>query len=320
MTRDEDNNPITELAESVEESDDQLKYTFKLRPEIRFHNGNTMTSADVVASFDRYKQLGIEKVILNNVASWEAPDELTFVINMATAQPTFLEDLSSFSVPIVIVPAENTAAAALQLEPIGTGPFKLVEFVADSHVKLERFDDYQPNAAYQERTGFGGYKVALSGQRHFPHRHRTRLAGRRSGDRRAARRRRRAAGQRRPAGGKPGHQNRALRELLDPPGDAKLRQTADRQPRGARGDPHRARSAGNHGSRHRRRLQPELRVSATEPQGLLGQWLRVFQHQRPGKSQSAAGRVRLQRRGAGAADQQRLQHHVQRRAGDGRAG
>src|SRR4051812_16552518 len=38
MTRDEQNNPITELAESVEEAPDKLTYTFKLRQGIKFHN------------------------------------------------------------------------------------------------------------------------------------------------------------------------------------------------------------------------------------------------------------------------------------------
>jgi len=160
MTRDEDNNPIYELAEKVEEREDRLQYTFTLRDGISFHNGKKMTSADVVASFDRYKQLGIERGLLDNVASWEAPDARTFVINMAKIQPTFLEALSSFSVPIVIVPAENAKAAALKLEPVGTGPFQYVEFIADSHVKLKRYDGYKPNTQFQERTGLGGYKVA----------------------------------------------------------------------------------------------------------------------------------------------------------------
>ena len=97
---------------------------------------------------------------MNNVASWSAPDPMTFVITMTKPQPTFLEDLSSFSVPIVIVPAENATAEFLKLEPVGTGPFQFVEFIADSHVKLKRFDGYQPNAGYEDRTGFGGYKLA----------------------------------------------------------------------------------------------------------------------------------------------------------------
>ena len=109
MTRDEDNNPILELAEAVDISDDGLVYTFTLRDGIKFHNGKEMTSEDVAASFERYKTVGIENVILSNVASWETPDPSTFVINMSQAQPTFLEDLSSFSVPIVIVPARTPA-------------------------------------------------------------------------------------------------------------------------------------------------------------------------------------------------------------------
>jgi peptide/nickel transport system substrate-binding protein len=79
---------------------------------------------------------------------------------MSQAQPTFLEDLSSFSVPIVIVPAELTNADPLKLEPVGTGPFEFVEFIADSHVKLKRYEDYVPNEQFEERTGFGGYKLA----------------------------------------------------------------------------------------------------------------------------------------------------------------
>ena len=127
MTRDEKNEPITDLAESMEESADKLTYTFKLRQGIKFHNGKDMTSADVVASFNRYNKLGIERSNLANVEKWEAPDKFTFVIKMKKAQPTFIEDLSSFSVPINIIPSEQENAEALRLEPIGTGPFQVVE-------------------------------------------------------------------------------------------------------------------------------------------------------------------------------------------------
>src|SRR4051794_13710141 len=51
MTRDEQNNPITDLAESVEEAPDKLAYTFKLRPGIKFHNGKDLTTDDVVGSW-----------------------------------------------------------------------------------------------------------------------------------------------------------------------------------------------------------------------------------------------------------------------------
>ncbi len=61
MTRDENNHPIPDLADSVTESPDHLTYTFKLRQGVHFQNGKPMTSADVVASFDRYAKVGLER-------------------------------------------------------------------------------------------------------------------------------------------------------------------------------------------------------------------------------------------------------------------
>ena len=160
VTRDENMNPIPELAAEVVEAPDGMMYTFKLRQGVKFHNGKAMTSDDVMASFDRYKKVGIDRGILDVVDKWEAPAPDTFVLKMKQAQPTFIENLSSFSVPIVIVPRENASAEAMQLKPVGTGPWEYVEFVADSHVKLKRFDGYTPDKRFPTTNGFGGYKVA----------------------------------------------------------------------------------------------------------------------------------------------------------------
>ncbi len=160
VIRDGNMNPTPDLAESIETSADGLTYTFKLRPGVKFHNGKPLTSADVVASFDRYKEMGVNRSTLDIVSGWEAPDDMTFVITLSKAQPTFLENLSSYTVPIVIIPAEQATAAAGQLEPIGTGPFKFVEFVPDSHVKIARYDDYVPNTTFEGLSGFAGNKTA----------------------------------------------------------------------------------------------------------------------------------------------------------------
>ncbi len=160
MTRDENNRPILELAESMEEAGDGLSYTFRLRRGVTFHNGKPMTSADVAASFERYNRIGLQRSTLDSVAGWETPDAHTFVIRMKQRQPTFIEALSSFSVPIVVIPAEHKDDERQQLRPVGTGPFRLLEFVPGSHARLGRFDGYQPNTAYEQRTGFGGYRVA----------------------------------------------------------------------------------------------------------------------------------------------------------------
>jgi len=160
MTRDENDHPILDLAASMTESPDHLTYTFKLRQGVHFQNGKPMTSADVVASFDRYARVGLERGMLANVERWDAPDGDTFVIHMRQIQPTFLRQLSAFSVPIVIIPAEDKDDPPQQLRPIGTGPYQVVASVPGRFVKLRRFDGYTPNTAFDQRTGFGGYKQA----------------------------------------------------------------------------------------------------------------------------------------------------------------
>ena len=160
LIRDENFGVMPNLAASVETSADGKTYVFKLRQGVKFHNGKPLSTADVIATFDRYKQFGIDRGMLAAVAGWEAKDPSTFVINMTTAQPTFLESLSSFLVPVVIVPQESASAPAMQLPSIGTGPFQLVENVADSHVKLKRYDGYTPDTRYKDVDGFAGYRVA----------------------------------------------------------------------------------------------------------------------------------------------------------------
>jgi peptide/nickel transport system substrate-binding protein len=160
MTRDESNNPIHELAAGHTVSDDGLTYTFTLRDGIKFHNGKEMTSADVLASFERYAEIGIDRGTLEPVAEMAAPDPKTFVITLDHPVPVFIEQLSSFRVPIVIIPEEEAGKEGNKIEYIGTGPFEFVEWVPDSHVKLRRFEDYKPNEAFEGKTGFGGYKVA----------------------------------------------------------------------------------------------------------------------------------------------------------------
>ena len=158
MTRGEDMRPILGLAASVDESPDGLTYTFKLREGVTFHNGKVMTSADVLASFDRVQRIGIDKSAFAAADKIDAPDANTVVIRLKEALPTFLETFSIFTTPIVIVPRENADAPPNQLPPVGTGPFQMMENVADSYIKLKRYDGYKPDARFTGTTGFGGNK------------------------------------------------------------------------------------------------------------------------------------------------------------------
>jgi len=120
-----------------------------------------MTSADVLATYQRYQRIGLSRSVLGQVASMAAPDASTFVITLSQRVPVFLDELSQFGVPISIHPAEEMSKEGNRIEPIGTGPYQFVEWVPDSHVKLRRYDGYTPDTRYPGTNGFGGNKTAL---------------------------------------------------------------------------------------------------------------------------------------------------------------
>ena len=160
FTRDEGANPKPELAEGVDIAADGMSYSFKLRGGVKFHNGKTMTSADVKASMERYARLGGSRDALKAVAAFEAPKPDVFVMKMASIFPGMIEAISSPRAPFVIVPEEECAKPLGQIGMIGTGPFSFVEYKPDSHVRMVRHDGYAANMAYEKRDGFTGRKTA----------------------------------------------------------------------------------------------------------------------------------------------------------------
>lgn len=152
--------PIPILAESVEISADGKSYRISLRKGVKFHNGKEMTAEDVKASLERYVKLGATQTMLKPVDKIEitGPHEITLTLKEAT--PTFLEAFASPRAPAVIIPAEEASKGPNEIEFIGTGPYKFVEYVPDSHVTLARFEDYSANKTYEDIDGFGGRKTA----------------------------------------------------------------------------------------------------------------------------------------------------------------
>ncbi len=159
VARDENAKTVPDLAEKVDISADGLTYTFTLRQGVPFHNGKVMTAADAAASLERYRKVGASANVLATVDTITASGPNTLVIKLKQVTPALLDSISSPRAPMAIMPAEEAAKPAGQTTPIGTGPFRFVEYVPDSHVKLEKFKDYKPNPAYRDRDGFAGHKV-----------------------------------------------------------------------------------------------------------------------------------------------------------------
>ncbi|MEO7939686.1 MAG: ABC transporter substrate-binding protein [Burkholderiaceae bacterium] len=158
--RDENARPVPDLAEGVQVSADGLTYVFALRKGVKFHNGKEMAPADVVASLERYRKAGASATLISAIDSVAATGPNQVTVKLKSIQSTFLSNLSSPRAPIAILPVEEAAKEMGKASPIGTGPYKFVEYKPDSHVKVARFDDYKPNPAYKQRDGFAGAKIA----------------------------------------------------------------------------------------------------------------------------------------------------------------
>jgi peptide/nickel transport system substrate-binding protein len=152
--------PIPILAEGLTISDDGLKYVFALRKGVKFHNGKEMTAKDVKASLERYRKVGATTNLLDAVDTIDITGDYEVTLTMKAATPTFLEAFCSPRAPAVIIPEEDAMAEAGKTSLIGTGPYKITEYVPDSHVTLEKFADYSQDMRHDGPDGFGGKKTA----------------------------------------------------------------------------------------------------------------------------------------------------------------
>jgi peptide/nickel transport system substrate-binding protein len=138
---------VGDLAEKWEVSKDQLTYSFKLRPNVKFHDGTPLTAADVKATYERIAKppegvVSLRKGQFDDLASIETPDDLTIVFKLRKPDASML---ANFASPWNCV----YSAAKLKQDPnfpkaniLGSGAFQFVEHVKGSHWIGKRFDGY----------------------------------------------------------------------------------------------------------------------------------------------------------------------------------
>ncbi len=143
--------PKPDIAESWEVSDDGLTYTFKIREDVKFHNGKDLTAADIEYSWNRCRNeiadKGRCKGELNDVVSFSATGDYEFQVVLDKASPVFLPSMAHWSLAIV----DEGSIGQIDTNPIGTGPYKFVSQVVDDKIELEKFDDYFDGDILNER-------------------------------------------------------------------------------------------------------------------------------------------------------------------------
>ena len=148
---DENGNLICAVASDYSISDDGLVYTFTLRDNVKFHNGNTVTGEDVKYSLERAAGLLDGTPLsstLQTIQSVDILDNKTVQVTVGAANTELI-----YSFVAAIIPAgsgEDTAA-----DPVGTGPFSFVSYTPQEGIVVKKNTDYwQEGLPYLDEVEF----------------------------------------------------------------------------------------------------------------------------------------------------------------------
>src|SRR6266851_3508914 len=150
---------VPELATSWAWSEDGTELTFKLREGVKWHDGKPFTAEDVKCTFDLLTNQGKEKFRLNyretwwvNVARTTTRGDQEATLHLKRPQPALLALLASGDTPIYPC---HVSPRDMRQHPIGTGPFKFVEYKPNQNIKLARNPDYwKPGRPYLDAVEY----------------------------------------------------------------------------------------------------------------------------------------------------------------------
>lgn len=131
------------LAESYDVSEDGLTYTFHLRQGVKFQNGEEMTAADVQKTFELGAAGPLGANLFINFESCDIVDDYTVEIHLSSAYAAFPYGVASRIGGIICKSYYDEVGEDGYYEaPVGTGPYKFVEYVKGDHTTLEANEDY----------------------------------------------------------------------------------------------------------------------------------------------------------------------------------
>jgi peptide/nickel transport system substrate-binding protein len=150
--------PVPGLAKSWDVSQDGRIHTFKLRTDIKFHDGTTLKSDAVKASWDRLldpaeKSPRASLLGGDNLDTYEASDAETVVVTHKGPMANFLPNIARTFAMIISPAAIQKYGAKLSEQMVGTGPFTLKDYAQADHVTLARWDDFNSPPSFFKHQG-----------------------------------------------------------------------------------------------------------------------------------------------------------------------
>lgn len=142
------------MATSWEISDDGLTYTFHLHPDVKWHDGTPLTAADVQFTFAKIRdpQLASRFTLsFRAVKAGQTPNPSTVVVTLKEPDPVFFPHLWVGIIPKHIWEKEDFATSPYNVNPIGSGPWKLKEWVRGGHMLFEANPGYFKGRPYLDR-------------------------------------------------------------------------------------------------------------------------------------------------------------------------
>jgi peptide/nickel transport system substrate-binding protein len=137
-------NIVPQLALSHETSADGKTVTIKLRPGVKFHDGEAFDAAAAKYSLDRHLNMkgSFRKTDIGSVEAVEVVDPLTVALHLKTPFSPLLAQLTDRAGMMVSPKAAEAAGDKLGLHPVCAGPYKFAERVQQDRIVVERFADY----------------------------------------------------------------------------------------------------------------------------------------------------------------------------------
>jgi peptide/nickel transport system substrate-binding protein len=138
-----DNNPIPRFATQWEESPDAKTWTFTIRTGAKFHNGDPVTIDDVIYSYQKIMddERSPTRIHVNHIATIDRISDTQLRFNLHAPFAPFARTASIICV-ISKRAYQEMGADAFGKRPVGSGPYKVVNWLKDDRIELQAFDDW----------------------------------------------------------------------------------------------------------------------------------------------------------------------------------